>query len=182
MKTEDYGQYLAANEVRFVRLLPGPIDRVWAYIVEPEKRATWFAGGPIDLKVGGRAHFQFNHSVFDSGESQPEGCDCSGEGMKGTVLAIDPPRLITFTFPEDGPNDEGNVTIELSERGKEVQLTLTHRRIATQGATLGVSSGWHCHLDIMVAKIAGKPLPLFWSKMRALKPEYTQQYAKQFPV
>ena len=31
--------------VRLERLLPGPIERVWAYLTESAKRATWFAAG-----------------------------------------------------------------------------------------------------------------------------------------
>jgi uncharacterized protein YndB with AHSA1/START domain len=35
----DYGTIAAPAEVRFERLLPGPIETVWAYLTESEKRA-----------------------------------------------------------------------------------------------------------------------------------------------
>ena len=36
----DYGELLDENTVRFERLLPGPIERVWSYLTEGEKRAA----------------------------------------------------------------------------------------------------------------------------------------------
>ena len=40
------------STIRFERLLPGPVERVWAYLVESTKRATWLAAGEFDLRVG----------------------------------------------------------------------------------------------------------------------------------
>src|SRR5205814_4406784 len=40
--------------VRLERMLPGPIERVWAYLTDSEKRKTWFASGIFDLRVGGK--------------------------------------------------------------------------------------------------------------------------------
>jgi uncharacterized protein YndB with AHSA1/START domain len=54
------------STVRFERLLPGPIERVWAYLVESEKRATWLAAGEFDLRLGGRIELHFeNHKLTD---------------------------------------------------------------------------------------------------------------------
>ena len=39
----EYGTLIGNNSIRFERLLPGPIERVWAYLVEPDKRALWLA-------------------------------------------------------------------------------------------------------------------------------------------
>jgi len=48
----DVGTTTEKATVRLERLLPGPIERVWAYLTEADKRATWFAGGMFDLRVG----------------------------------------------------------------------------------------------------------------------------------
>ncbi|MEQ8750919.1 MAG: hypothetical protein RIC52_14200 [Amphiplicatus sp.] len=45
----DHGQRIDKMSIRFERLLPGPIERVWAYLTEPEKRAEWFAGGVTEM-------------------------------------------------------------------------------------------------------------------------------------
>ena len=57
----EYGQVLDENTVRFERLLPGPIGRVWEYLVIGNKRAEWFCGGDTDLKVGGRIQMLFDN-------------------------------------------------------------------------------------------------------------------------
>ena len=44
-----YGERIDASTVRFERLLPGPIERVWEYLSNGTKRATWFAGGDTEL-------------------------------------------------------------------------------------------------------------------------------------
>ena len=54
------------STIRFERLLPGPLERVWAYLTESKKRATWLAGGEFDLRVGGRIELIFdNDSLSD---------------------------------------------------------------------------------------------------------------------
>ena len=48
--------------VKLERLLPGPVERVWAYITESDKRAKWLAAGEFDLRVGGRVRLEFDNS------------------------------------------------------------------------------------------------------------------------
>ncbi|MBB3059863.1 uncharacterized protein YndB with AHSA1/START domain [Microbulbifer rhizosphaerae] len=35
---EDYGVMTAADTLRIERLLPGPLERVWQYLVDSDKR------------------------------------------------------------------------------------------------------------------------------------------------
>jgi hypothetical protein len=49
------------STVGFERLLPGPVERVWAYLVESDKRATWLAAGNFDLRLGGRIELHFEN-------------------------------------------------------------------------------------------------------------------------
>ena len=55
------GVLLDASTIRFERLLPGPIERIWAYLTESEKRKQWFAAGDYELKQGGKANLFFHH-------------------------------------------------------------------------------------------------------------------------
>jgi uncharacterized protein YndB with AHSA1/START domain len=59
----EYGIVTEAGAVRFERLLPGPIEHVWAYLTQSDKRGTWLAAGPMDARVGGRVDL---HSVTPS--------------------------------------------------------------------------------------------------------------------
>ena len=47
--------------VKIERLLPGPVERVWAYIIESDKRAKWLAGGEFDLRIGGKIRLEFDN-------------------------------------------------------------------------------------------------------------------------
>jgi len=49
------------STIRFERLLPGPVERVWAYLTESKKRATWLAAGEFDLRIGGRIELHFDN-------------------------------------------------------------------------------------------------------------------------
>ena len=55
------GVVIDASTIRFERLLPGPIERVWAYLTESDKRKQWFAAGDYELKKGGKAQLFFQH-------------------------------------------------------------------------------------------------------------------------
>ena len=52
-----YGTYETIDgkpAVRFERLLPGPIERVWEFVTESEPRSRWLAAGPRPRPRGGR--------------------------------------------------------------------------------------------------------------------------------
>lgn len=51
---DEYAKFTAPGEVRLVRTLPGPIERVWEFLVDSDKRARWFAGGPMEPRTGGK--------------------------------------------------------------------------------------------------------------------------------
>ena len=155
--------------VRLERLLPGPIERVWAYLTESDKRATWFAGGVFDLRVGGKADLHFDHDKISSEKrpaDRPKGeCDFAGE-----ITRVEPPRLLSYTFAAAGPESE--VTFELEPHGKDVLLVITHVRIANRKTMVNVASGWDTHVGILADRLNGvEPRP-FWTTHAKLKGEY----------
>jgi uncharacterized protein YndB with AHSA1/START domain len=154
--------------VRLERMLPGPIERVWAYLTDSEKRKTWLAGGVFDLRVGGTADLHFDHSNITS-EKAPEehkgAHDCSG-----TITRIDPPRLLAYTFGAAGPESE--VTFELETRGKGVLLVISHRRIKDRKTMVNVAGGWDAHVGILEDRLNGDAPRPFWSNHARLKKEY----------
>ena len=44
---EPYATMPAPATVRIERILPGPVERIWAYITDSDKRRKWFAEGPM---------------------------------------------------------------------------------------------------------------------------------------
>jgi hypothetical protein len=63
----------------------------------------------------------------------------------------------------------------LTEKGENVLLTLIHRRLPDRSTMLGVSAGWHAHLDILVARVSGKTPEPFWDGWSRLKQEYDRR-------
>lgn len=170
----DYGIVTEPNTVRLERLLPGPVERVWAYLTDSEKRAKWLAGGPMDLKVGGHVELQFRHSEL-SGEPTPERYKThDGHCMTGRIARCDPPRLLSYSWGEgEGRNSE--VTFELSPESERVRLVVTHRRLPNRKEMVSVAGGWHAHLAILEDRLTGAEPRGFWSTHAGLEAEYEKR-------
>ena len=176
INNDDHGKFTAPGEVRLTRLLPGPIERVWAYLTDPEKRARWFAGGPMELKPGGKYTLHMKHQNFAPDETPPEKfkkVHYEGVDFEGRVLRCEPPRLLSYTF-----DDESEVTFELTPEGDHVTLVLTHR---SRGSDLpylsGYASGWHSHLGLLIALLEDRTPPPFWATHARLREEYEKARA-----
>lgn len=173
------GKFTAPGEVRFVRILPGPIERVWEYLTDAKKRATWFAGGPMDLRVGGQAQLVFRHKSLAPNETPPapyEKWHDPGATVTQHITRCEPPRLLAFTFGEKPDGSDGEVIFELTPQGENVQLVLTHRRAADRRDLTQVSAGWHTHLALLVARLQGTPPPPFWAPLLAREADYEKRF------
>lgn len=159
------GNFTAPNEVRLVRCLPGPIERVWDYLLDPEKRAQWFAGGPIEPRAGGKVALVVRHQNLSPGETAPGGYECHhdvGFVMEWRVTRYEPPGLLAFTFHHT--QDDSETIFELTPEGDCVQLVLTHRCRGDQLPHLvNFAAGWHSHLIILLFLLENTERPLFWA-------------------
>lgn len=176
-----YGTLIAPNTVRFERLLPGPIERAWSYLVDSEKRALWLSSGPIEPRVGGRVQMNWDNSKLSNvyEETPAEYQNDYDNNVAGEVLAYDAPRLLTITWGHPG-SEPSEVTFELTPQGQQVLLTLTHRRL-TQGMS-DAAPGWHTHLDLLGEQLAGRANPPFWSKFLPLRDEYAKRLGVGAPA
>lgn len=159
--------------VRLERLLPGPLERVWAYLTESEKRAKWFAGGEWELRVGGRAELRFDHASLSSDKVAPEKYKDKGKGspqFAGRITRLEPMRVLAHTMMWDSGDTE--VTYELTPRGKDVLLTIVHRNLNGRDLVVSIMSGWDTHTGILADVLGGvEPRP-FWKTHARLEKEY----------
>lgn len=174
----EYGVVTGPGTVRIERLLPGPIERIWAYLTESEKRGKWLAPGEMDLRVGGRVELKFFHAHLSAEKTPPEKYKQYQKGatVYGRITRCEPPRLLSYSWG-GGPSEDSEVTFELTPGGKEVLLVLTHRRLGDRTTMVSVAGGWHTHLGILIDHLNGvEPRP-FWSTHAKLEAEYEKRFA-----
>lgn len=174
-----FGQFIAPQTIRFERLLPGPIERVWAYLTESEKRRQWLASGKMELHPGGRVELIFNHEhLTPHKEEIPDKYKEFGQEsrMYGEITEIDPPHRLSYTWGEEYGVSE--VTFELTPKDERVLLVLTHRRLGDDPEMLkGLAAGWHTHLGILNNKLSGQTPQPFWKVHMDLEEQYARQIA-----
>ena len=156
--------------LKLQRLLPGPIERVWAYLTESELRRRWLAAGEMELRVG--APFELvwrNDELTDPPGIRPSGFG-EEERMRSRITELDPPRRLAFAWV-----GSGDVTFELETMGSEVLLTVTHRRLPDRATMLMVGAGWHAHLDILEARATGRAPAAFWDSWSRLRGDYDRR-------
>jgi uncharacterized protein YndB with AHSA1/START domain len=171
----DYGVVPEPGTLRMERLLPGPIERVWAYLTEPEKRAVWLAAGPMELREGGRVELRFRHADLSPQTAPiPERMKAleGGHTQIGTITRFDPPRLLSYTWGDPGNSE---VTFELTPQGEKVLLVVTHRRLSGRPVMVQVGAGWHTHLNILMNHLMGIQPLAFWSVFTDLEAEYERR-------
>lgn len=174
---DGYGSVRTPGTVRVERLLPGPIERIWNYVTDPEKRRQWLAGGAVELRSGGCIEHVFRNSDF-SGPSEtapPKFAALTGEiRLAGQVRECRPPHLLVYTWNGDD-DDPSEVRFDLEAHGNKVLLTVTHSQLARRGMMTMVAAGWHTHLDILAALVGARTPDGFWAKFARLHAEYDRR-------
>jgi uncharacterized protein YndB with AHSA1/START domain len=165
-----YGALTDPATVEIRRLLPGPVERVWAYLTESELRRQWLAAGRMEMKVGAPVELVWrNDELNDPPSRRPPGFP-DEHRMRSRITELDPPRRLAIAW-----NGSGDVSFDLEPKGKEVLLTVVHRRLPDRETLLKVAAGWHMHLDILVARATGKAPPPFWDGWSRLRKEYDRR-------
>lgn len=165
-----YGVLTEPATLTIERLLPGPIERVWAYLTDGELRRKWLAAGQMQMSVG--APFELvwrNDELTDPPGKRPDGFS-EEQRMRSRITELDAPHKISFAW-----EGSGDVTFALRPVGNEVLLTVTHRRLPERRIMLMVGAGWHMHLDILVARIRNENTEPFWDGWSRLKAKYDRR-------
>jgi uncharacterized protein YndB with AHSA1/START domain len=123
--------------VRLERYLPDPPPVVWQAITDRDQLRQWF---PCDVIVAG-GRWEVGASI--TFPFPPEVIDMT---LTGTVLAVDEPRLLSYTW-----GDEEVLRFELHPQGTGTRLVLTDQLRAAWAARN--AAGWEDCLD----RLAGLP-------------------------
>jgi uncharacterized protein YndB with AHSA1/START domain len=155
--------------LRIERDLPGPIDRVWAYLTKGELRATWMSDTEIPAEVG--AEFS---STWEGEDGEP------GGRVDFRVRVYDAPHVLEYSWGElDAPSGavrDSIVRFELRERGDRVHLTLIHSALPdTDDARTSFGAGWHAHVDVLEAVLSGVDGPDVNTRFAELEPLYVER-------
>lgn len=174
---ETYGIATSTDTVRIERLMPGPIERLWEYLVDSDRRRQWLAAGEIEPRVGGRVEHVFRNSALtEDDDPAPEkyAAQAHEACMEGRVTAFEPPRVLAYTWGEEA-GAFSQVRFELTPQGDVVRLVVTHERLSSRDAMLSVAAGWHTHLDILADRLANRTPEGFWRRHTRLEAEYARR-------
>lgn len=165
-----FGTLTDPSTLRLQRTLPGPIERVWAWLTDSELRRQWLAAGAMDLVPGAPFELTWrNDELSQDAAERPDGFPAESRATC-TVTEVESLRRLRFRWPE-----VGDVTFELEPSGDEVTLTVTHRQLPDRKMTVLVGAGWHAHCDILVARLEGAAPPSFWREWVRLREAYDRR-------
>jgi uncharacterized protein YndB with AHSA1/START domain len=142
-------------EARLERLLEHDQRAVWAMLTDPARLPEWLAPGVLAMQKGGAAKLNF-----------PE----SGTIIDSTVSAVDPPRLIEYSW--SGPGDPLRpVRWETFVQGGGTRLVLTLRIPQTEDIARACA-GWEAHLLMLHAALEGVPIKFPFDRFKATREAY----------
>ena len=177
---EGYGTVIGPRAVRLERILPGPIERVWAYLTEPDKRAKWMAAGSMADYVGGPVDVTFDNSKLRSEETPERFKKYECHPLRGVITHYEPPHKIGYTWGEDESASEVIMELKPAAAGNRpgsVLLIVTHQKLSGRDGMINVSSGWHTHLGVLAEELGAMERRPFWERFLAVE----QEYAKRIP-
>jgi uncharacterized protein YndB with AHSA1/START domain len=147
------------NTVTLVRDIPGPIERVWAFLTDPKYLALWLSDGLFTGRVGGEVRLEM--------------------GAVGHVTVFEPPHLLEYTWNEPeksrGPVLDTLVRWQLAGVGNRVRLTLTHTRLSESEA-VAHAAGWHALVDGLSARLDGTEPPDIMERIYQLHAQYAKDH------
>ncbi len=167
---DNHGVLTEPATLKIQRLLPGPIERVWAYLTQSELRRQWLAAGQMEMRAGASFELVWRNDELTAPPGQrPDGFP-EEHRMHSRITELDPRRKLAFTW-----QGSGDVSFELEPKGNEVLLTVIHRRLPERKTLLMVAAGWHMHLDLLVAVANGQAPAPFWDGWSRLQKDYDQR-------
>lgn len=156
--TDELGTIVDGETVRFERVYPAPVARVWWFLTDHEGMAAWFADADLEPRTGGRIEMRWEGAEAEVGE----------------VIVWEPERMLEFTWQSSG--EESLVRYELTAQGDRTRLVLTHTRLAANRLA-GYGAGWDAHLLMLTAACEGSSRT-FDETFERLLPVYRERVAE----
>ena len=165
-----YGVLTEPATLTIRRLLPGPVERIWNYLVQGDLRRQWLASGEMEMEIGAPVELVWrNEELNDPPGKRPAGFP-EEQRMQSRITELVPLRKLSIAW-----NNSGDVRFELEPKGKGVLLTVIHRRLPDRSTMLKVSAGWHMHLDVLAARASEMEPAPFWEGWARLQQEYDRR-------
>ena len=162
-----YAELVEPATLQIERLLPGPMERVWAYLTDSTLRRQWLAAGEMQPEVGSSVELVWRNDELTTPPGHRPAGYSEEHRMRCTVLECSAPHRLAITWGE-----ASEVLFELQAHAEGVQLRITHRRPPNREVLLNVSAGWHAHLDVLVAKLTGATPAPHWDHFVRLRADY----------
>lgn len=137
-KTTDGGFVVA-----FDRPIDRPVAKVWSALTDPKILANWLGDVELDLRLGGAYVIRFRKlSVV----------------MNGTITALEPGRLLEYTWQENYGMPVSKVRWEVEPAASGCRLKLTHTFTAecVLSEIVGFAGGWHAFLNAIPTAADGE--------------------------
>lgn len=148
--------------ITFERHLSHPIEKVWAALTEPEKRAVWFGPTTIEPEKGG--------TLITTAEGPPAPEEV--RKTMATILTWEPPNV--FEYKEEASNVGSTIVrFELKAKDDMTILLMTNSRLKPEDAH-GYAPGWHAFLDRFEASLNKEELPEWGKRYGEVQAEYAK--------
>lgn len=157
----DLGRIVGKDEGAFVRLerdFAATPDEVWAMLTAPERLAKWLQAS-VDLEpyAGGKITLRFANT---------------GTTIRGQIVHFDAPSVLEYTWAlADEPASVVRFELQPATTSAGTHLCLTHSRCGAHPPHL-FAAGWHHHLELFAAQLAGQPVAWDWDRYKEVFAQY----------
>ncbi len=158
------GKIVDDQAVRFERVLPASIERVWQYLTKSDFLSSWLAVATVEPRVGGRVDLHFEHDDMPNRSED-------GLRIRGLVKAYEPHKHLAFSWIDTVNKLDSNVSFELTSAGDQTLLVVNHSRLPKRNIHEFMAS-WHAHLDVLCARLQNAMPPSFPKRYRELLQTY----------